>query len=230
MKACLYSPRSCEFEGKSARAGVVIKAAQKFFANYLFVTKSNYAEFIERAKKTVSSRSAEFDSAIGRLKIVVANKEHAYEQTKELIRDNPELKSHYDLNKYTKEIEQLKSDYSKNLKRRSSVKDSIPTYEEYFKLFESTPVILGKIQDMKAMDALLRIFFSNFTITGNKKGFTQGSTVSYKLNDPYEGFVKANDFVLGAPAAHLLETLQPVKISSFDAFGSPEGKATSSRC
>jgi len=41
----------CELEGKSARAGVVLKAAQEFFANYLFVTKSNYAEFIERAKK-----------------------------------------------------------------------------------------------------------------------------------------------------------------------------------
>lgn len=51
---------------------------------------------------------------------------------------------------------------------------------------------------MKAMDALLRIFFSNFTITGNEKGFTQGSTVSYKLNEPYEGFIKSNDFVLGA--------------------------------
>lgn len=188
----------CEFEGKSARAGIVLKAAQEFFTSYLFVTESNYAEFVERAKKTIASRSIEFDTAISRLKVVVANKERAYEQTKDLIRDNPELKGHYNLDKYTKEIEQLKSDYEKNLKRRNGVKDSIPTYEEYLKLFESTPVILGKIQDMKAMDALLRIFFSNFTITGGEKGFGQGSTVSYKLNEPYEGFVKSNDFVLGA--------------------------------
>jgi hypothetical protein len=87
----------CELEGKSARAGVVLKAAQEFFSTYLFVTKNNYADFVKRAKKTVDSRSAEFDSAIGRLKIVVANKERAYEQTKDLIRNNPELKDHYDL-------------------------------------------------------------------------------------------------------------------------------------
>jgi len=59
------------------------------------------------------------------------------------------------------------------------------------------------------MDALLRIFFSNFTITGNEKGFTQGSTVSYKLNEPYEGFVKANDYVLGAGTG----TLTPARFA-----------------
>ena len=195
----------CELEGKSARAGVVLKAAQEFFSTYLFVTKNNYADFVKRAKKTVDSRSAEFDSAIGRLKIVVANKERAYEQTKDLIRNNPELKDHYDLDKYTKEIEQLKKDYVNNLRRRNGVKDSIPTFEEYLKLFESTPVILGKMRDMKAMDTLMRIFFSNFTITADGNDFKQGSKVTYKLNEPYEGFVSANEFVFGAGK----ETLTP---------------------
>lgn len=188
----------CKLEGKSARAGVILKATQEFFNTYLFVTKSNYADFVERAKSTVASRSAEFDTTIGRLKIVIANKERSYEQTKDLIRGNPELKAHYDLNKYIKEIEQLKGEYNKALQQRNGVKSSIPTFEEYLKLFESTPVILGKIQDMKAMDSLLRIFFSNFTITADENDFKQGSKVSYKLNEPYEGFVKSNDFVLGA--------------------------------
>ena len=95
-------------------------------------------------------------------------------------------------------ILELKGEYSKALRQRNSVKDSMPTFEEYLKLFESTPVILGKIQDMKAMDALLRIFFSNFTITAEESDFKQGLTVSYKLNEPYEGFVKNGNFVLGA--------------------------------
>lgn len=188
----------CKLEGRSARADLVIKAAQEFFSTYLFVTESNYADFVEKAKKTVETRKAEFDSAIGRLKTVVANKERAYEQTKDLIRNNPGLSTHYDLDKYTKEIEQLKSVYHKNIGLRDNVKNSIPTFEEYLKLFESTPVILGKIRDMKAMDTLLRIFFSNFTITATNEDFRKGSQVSYKLNEPYEGFVKSNDFVHGA--------------------------------
>jgi DNA invertase Pin-like site-specific DNA recombinase len=189
----------CELEGRSARADLVIKAAQEFFSTYLFVTKSNYADFVKRAEKTVETRKAEFDSAIGRLKTVVANKERAYEQTKNLIRDNPDLKVHYDLDKYMKEIEQLKSEYQKNQRWRDNVKNSIPTFEEYLKLFESTPVILGKIRDMGAMDVLLRFFFSNFTITATTGDFRKGSQVSYKLNEPYEGFVKNGDFVRGAP-------------------------------
>jgi DNA invertase Pin-like site-specific DNA recombinase len=188
----------CELEGKSARADLVIKCAQEFFSTYLFVTRSNYADFVEKAKKTVETRKAEFESNIGRLKTVAAKKERAYEQTKVLIRDNPELKAHYNLDKYTKEIEALRSDYQENLRRRDNVKNSIPTFEEYLKLFESTPVILGKIRNMQAMDTLLRIFFSNFTITAANGDFRKGSQVSYKLNEPYEGFVKNGNFVLGA--------------------------------
>jgi hypothetical protein len=47
-------------------------------------------------------------------------------------------------------------------------------------------------------DALLRIFFSNFTINAVVKGSFKGSTVAYKLNEPWKGFVDANDFVRGA--------------------------------
>lgn len=47
---------------------------------------------------------------------------------------------------------------------------------------------------MKAMDSLMRIFFSNFTITATGKDFRKGSEVSYKLNEPYNGFVKKRRF------------------------------------
>lgn len=50
------------------------------------------------------------------------------------------------------------------------------------------------------MDALLRIFFYNFTITPANKDFRQGSEVSYKLNEPWNGFVENDDFVCGAAA------------------------------
>lgn len=60
---------------------------------------------------------------------------------------------------------------------------------------------------MKAMDTLLGIFFSNFTIITTGKSFVRGSQMSYKLNEPYEGFVSTNDFVLGAALAKLFQTL-----------------------
>ena len=85
------------------------------------------------------------------------------------------------------------------MKKRDNIKAVIPTFEEYLKLLQMTPVILCKIRDMKEMNALLRIFFSNFIISPVQKGSFKGSAVSYKLNEPWKGFVENNNFVLGAP-------------------------------
>lgn len=188
----------CKVEGSSARAGLVVSAAQKFFRDHLFITEGNYAHFVKEAEKEAKRKSVEFDSIIAGSKVKIANKEKAYEQTKELILKNPDLKEHYDLDRYGKEIEKIKRDFEKAKRQRDNIKGAIPTFEEYLKLLKTTPVILGRIRDMKAMDQLLRIFFSNFTIVPGEKDFRKGSTVTYKLNEPYEGFVKSNDFVLGA--------------------------------
>jgi site-specific DNA recombinase len=188
----------CPVEGSSARAGLVIDAAQQFFQDYLFITEGNYAHFVREAEKEAKRKSAEFDSIIARSKITIANKEKSYERTKDLILKNPELKEHYDLNKYSVEIENIKKDFVQATKQRGNIKSAILKFEEYLKLLKTTPVILGKIRDMQVMDTLLKIFFSNFTITPGENGFRKGSLVTIKLNEPWAGFVVANDFVRGA--------------------------------
>jgi len=141
---------------------------------------------------------SEFEGTIARLKITIANKEKAYEQAKDLVLNNPGLGEHYNLDNYAKDIEKLKGDYKRTIKLRNGVTATLPTYEQYLKLFESIPVILGKIRDMKVMDALLRIFFLNFTITPSGEDFRKGSTVAYKLKEPWNGFLESEDFVYGA--------------------------------
>ena len=188
----------CTMENKSARAAIVIEAAQQFFQQYLFVTKSNYADYVKKAEAEANRKAEEFTSAIARHKILIANKEKSYEDTKQLVANNPELKEHYDLDKYAKEIKKLKSEYQKANDSKQRIKSAIPSFEEYLKLLESTPVILSKIRDMKTMDTFLRIFFSNFTIYPIKDGTFKGSKVTYKLNEPWQGFIDDDDFVRGA--------------------------------
>jgi len=193
----------CETEGcpmydKSARAGYVIDAAQGFFKQFLFVTESNYAEYVKNAKEVAKKQSAQMDSAMAGLKTQVANKERSYDRTKELVLGNPDLKQHYDLDKYLQEIEALKSKYDRTKRNRENIYSSIPSFEEYLKLLSTAPVILGKIRDMDAMDALLRVFFSNFTIHPISKGTFKGATVSYELKEPWKGFIENGDFVSGA--------------------------------
>jgi hypothetical protein len=198
----------CDVKGSSARANLVIDAAQQFFQDYLFITKGNYEHFVTVAEQEAKRKSAEFESVMARSKITIANKEKSYERTKDLILKNPELKEHYDLDKYRIEIEKIKKDYAKASKRRDSIRSAVPSFEEYLKLLETAPVILSKIRDMKVMDTLLRIFFSNFTITPGAEGFRKGSTVAIKLNEPWEGFVVRNDFVLGATEQNLLKLFE----------------------
>lgn len=122
-----------------------------------------------------------------------------YDQTKELLlHSSPTLAAHYDLDKIKEKEDTLRSTIEELTAQGASSKDTLLSYDEYLKLFSTIPDILSKTQDMAVMDALLRKFFSNFTITGTEDGFGRGSTVAYKLNEPWNGFVENNDFVLGA--------------------------------
>lgn len=188
----------CPLKNKSARAKFIIDAAQSFFQGYLFITKSNYSEYLRQARLEAKKVSSEFDKTIAKFKVNIANKQKLYEQTKDLILQNPELKEHYDLTKHAANLDKLKSEYNRALKQKNTIKSAIPTFEEYLKLLESTPDILGKIREMETMDTVLRIFFSNFTVTPISDVSFKGSIVTYKLNEPWEGFVDNNDFVRGA--------------------------------
>lgn len=188
----------CPMKDKSARAKVVIDAATTFFNEYLFVTESNYTEYVKQARVRLRKKAVEFDSAVASLRTRIANKQRYYDQSKELIAKTPELRQHYDLNKLLKEVNSMKEDYKKAVLARDSINESVPSFEEYLKLLQSTPDILGKIRNMKVMDALLRIFFSNFTITANGKDFRRGSEVVFELKEPWKGFLESGDFVRGA--------------------------------
>ena len=140
------------------------------------------------------------DSKIASLKTTIVNKRKKYDNAKNLIQNDlsGKLARHYDLDKILDEIESLETEQKRLLDIKNTSSNIMPSFDDYLKLFKSTSVILDKIRDMKQMDKFLRIFFSNFTITPGEGGFRKGSVVSYKLNEPWEGFVNANDFVRGA--------------------------------
>lgn len=191
---------NCEMEGKSARAGRVIDAAQTFFSTYLFVTRNNYETLMKSARVQIKKTQYKLDSSIATLKVTIGKKTSSYERVKKLIENdtNGNLTKHYNLDEMLSEIEGLQSELNRLVSIRKESFSALPTYGEYLKLFESTPVILNKIRDMKQMDGFLRTFFSNFTITATGKDFRQGSEVTYKLKEPWNGFLENGDFSLGA--------------------------------
>ena len=197
--------RYCNLNGKSIRAKTIIDTAEVFFEEYLFIKKSNYLVIKSSAERSMKHESARLTSEVSSLKRKLALKKQQYEQTKALILESPELKDYYNLGKLLDEQKELEQRYELIVSQRRLLKNSLITFDEYLKLFEFFPVIFEKLDDMSELDQLLKLFFSNFIIEPIKKDTFKGSKVSYKLNEPWKGFIESNDFVCGAGK----ETLTP---------------------
>lgn len=188
----------CRMKNKGARAKLLIEAAKEFFGAHLFVTRENYDIYVADAKNALKATNIELEAEINGLKGQLSQRQQKYEQTKTLLLSNADLAEHYNLDALKAEEDGLRAKLDKLTGQRSRSKESIATYEQYLKLLQSAPVILGKIHDMDVMDALLRIFFLNFTIEPNTDGTFKGSQVLYKLKEPWDGFLKDGKFVDGA--------------------------------
>lgn len=187
----------CKFKGKSIRAKVILDYAYTFLDTYMFTTKSNYAHFVEDARAYTSSERKSLTSAIMSLTKLIGNKQNEYNESKLLIRNNPELKEHYNLKETKKELTDLQERLGELNNKRDSLKQSILTYKEYLELFESISVDLRKTSDMTVIDQTLRKFFSNFIIKAPLEDKKQGSEITHKLKEPWNGFIKTGDVHCG---------------------------------
>ena len=192
--------KECEYKGKSARANLILKEAKKFFNKYLFTTRSNYDHFLDSIGDLTAARRANLRSEINRLSREESNLMNSLEKTKDVMTRNPELGEYFTdrLKGATENIKKARTEIETRKREPDDLKSEKISYEEYLKLFESISVIFEKSPKMADTDAILKIFFSNFLITPTKSGTFKGSEVAYKLNEPYEEFVKNDNFVCGA--------------------------------
>lgn len=181
---------TCPFRNKSVRSTVVTAYVVHFLKEHQFITRENYDYWINRAKDVQKQSLKEKESRVASLSKTIAVKEKEYQQTKDLIRNNPVLQEHFNLKEQKTEIDKLKDEQRRLLDERQAVKDALPTYKKYLELFENTSVFLIDEEDGEQKDSVVRLFFSNFVINDR-------SVSVAKLNEPWDGFVKSNNFVRG---------------------------------
>ena len=95
-------------------------------------------------------------------------------------------------------IKKIKVELKDHKRELDGLKSEKISYAEYLKLHKSISVIFENSPKMEDLDSLLKIFFSNFIITLTESGTFKESEITYKLNEPYEEFVKNDNFVSGA--------------------------------
>lgn len=187
----------CEFKNKSVKARTVIEAAIKFLSEHLFTTQDNYDRYVTDAKEYANTQAKALDSDIASLAKQIGNKKQEYDRSKSIIRDKPALAKHYNLDEIEAELKAITADHDKLVKNRKDLKQSILAYSEYLELFENIGVTLGKTHDMGLLDENLKKFFLNFTVKQWGVGKKQRSEVTFNLNEPFAGFIKNDNFVIG---------------------------------
>ena len=70
--------------------------------------------------------------------------------------------------------------------------------------------ILINEEEAGLKDSIVRVFFSNFVVRAEGKGKQQRRDITHKLYEPWEGFVKSDNFVRGRQEATNLELLEPL--------------------
>lgn len=69
-----------------------------------------------------------------------------------MIRNNPALSAHYDLDKRVEEIISLEAQLKELRYLKSKMKSVVMIYEKYLKLFENIGVIMSEMQNMALLD------------------------------------------------------------------------------
>ena len=187
----------CELRGKSVRVSKILDYAYRFLDEHVFDTESNYKQFIEDSKGYTAQYAKDLTSKVMSLTRIAGLKEKEYDNAKKFILTNPDLKDHYNLDEISEELNSLRSDLEKAKRQKADIKESILTYKEYLELFGSVSDKLRKTTGMALIDGVLRIFFSNFTVKQYGKGKEQRCEITHKLKEPWDGFLKNDDFSCG---------------------------------
>lgn len=188
---------TCPFHNRSIRARVILNMIIDFFNAYQFTTRSNYEAHISRVKETNRKKAHNITSKIASLVKTIELKERDYEKARRTVADNSALSRHYDLDSMADELERLNTLLNRNVARRKALNSSVPTYEKYLELLSTASETIPKIHDIELMNNLIKYFFSNFIVKAEGVGKQQRYDIEYKLKEPWDGFLKSNDFVLG---------------------------------
>ncbi len=193
---------ACLRRGRSVRAKVIVNFAIGVLNRYLFTTEANYQHYKTEARELMAERRIELDKAIGLLSKQLGEKRLEYRRAKDyVLHDADGLGKHFDLDQVKKELDDIEGDLRKLTTQRSELKDTILTYDKYLELFSKIGDLIeaniAKSVNMSALDAILRKFFSNFTVEIAADRTQQSKVVSYKLKEPWQGFIDSNNVVDG---------------------------------
>lgn len=195
--------RTCPNKNTGPRGAVVIDYVLDFLDQHIFTTKSNYTRYRSDAELSMRLQLVKLSSFNKKLTTEVSRKRREYDDARAMAADSSSPYAAH----YTPEyLETLRKDLTETEKQLKDIRSRIDnnsgmikSYDEYLKLFGNVADLLRSTTGLGLSDGIIKIFFSNFTVSaktyGLKQKQKQWSITDHCLCEPFDDFVKNGDFL-----------------------------------
>lgn len=178
----------CENKNKSMRAKIILDFVIDFIKTYSLATTELYKIYKEQATIQLKDKINEQKSIETSYLKLKANNERSIENTKTLMEQSRNekiimLELQQDLKTQIEKREELTEDLKKIQEKKTEIKNTIYSQEEYLELMMNLPSRIQKIGTMKSLDTIIRNIFLNFTLKDKK-------VASYQLIEPFKSIIE----------------------------------------
>lgn len=195
----------CMYANSGPRGAVILDYVLDFLDTHRFTTRDNYEQYKKDVEEKLRFDTEENARIIAQATVLIGKKKKAFENAKAAAadKDNP-IHVYYtpvELKKMENEVKDIDRELKKARDKKGRQDESMMTYEDFLELFDNTVEILRSTTHMSTADEIIRIFFSNFTVSAIPKGKNgkqkQWSVTNHCLAKPYDQFVKNGQFSNG---------------------------------
>ena len=196
--------KACEYKGSGPAGSILRDYAVNYLKQHHFANEETYEVYKSDMLKTIAQQTDDLKTQEKQLITHIANQKQRYENVRDVVsqRDVKYMK-HYTpehLDKLASEIKSMESGLNDVRNNIAEIGNSFMAYEEFLKLYKNAGELLRLTSGMSLADEIIRIFFSNFTVTGAPYGLKmkqkQWSITNHCLREPFDKLAENDEFLV----------------------------------
>ncbi len=196
--------KACEYKNSGPAGSVVRDYAVNFLKHHQFSVESVYERYKQDMVEYLAAESDELKSKKKSIEVTLARDKQNYENARSMVAQpgSEELAKHYSphyLDRLLQNVERAEQGLTDINWQISTLSSGLMTYKEFLELYKNTGELLRLTFGISLADEIIRIFFSNFTVTGVPYGKTmkqkQWSITDHCLREPFDEFVKNGEYL-----------------------------------
>lgn len=194
----------CEFVNSGPAGSMLRDYAVAYLKQHQLANEETYKLYKSDMLESIAEQTDDLKTQERQLIMHIANQKQRYENVRDVVsQGDPKYMRHYTpehLDKLSSEIESMQSELRGIRRDIAEIGDSFVSYEQFLKLYKNAGELLRLTSGMSLADEIIRIFFSNFTVTGVPYGpkmkQKQWSITGHCLRKPFDKIAENDEFLV----------------------------------